>query len=113
MPSAYAWCFTTESTEATERLSPLLSSFFLCALGVLCGSNLLVFFGFALHLALAGWPLIRSDQLWREHRYADGGPPEALAYKIEVFEAVARRYGFVAPTPRIPGIAYRDLDDID
>jgi GNAT superfamily N-acetyltransferase len=68
---------------------------------------------FALHLALAGWPLIRSDEQWRQHRYADAGPPEALAYQIEVFEAIARRDGFVVPTPRIPGVAYRDLDDID
>ncbi|MEE8525638.1 MAG: GNAT family N-acetyltransferase [Thermoanaerobaculia bacterium] len=68
---------------------------------------------FALHLAIAGWPLIRSDELWREQRYADAGPPESLAYKIEVFEAVARRDGFVVPTPRIPNVAYRDLDDID
>ncbi len=68
---------------------------------------------FALHLALAGWPLIRSDELWQERRYADFGPPEALAYKIEVFEAIARGDGFVVKTPRIPGVAYRDLDDID
>jgi len=68
---------------------------------------------FALHLALAGWPLIRSAELWRERRYADAGPPEALAYKIEVFEAIARRDGFVVKTPRIPQVAYRDLDDID
>jgi GNAT superfamily N-acetyltransferase len=68
---------------------------------------------FALHLALAGWPLIRSDELWRDRRHADFGPPEALAYKIEVFEAMARREGFVVPTPRIPRVAYRDLDDID
>ncbi len=68
---------------------------------------------FALHLALAGWPLIRSDELWRERRYSDFGPPESLAFKIEVFEAVARRDGFVVPAPRIPGIAYRDLDAID
>ncbi len=68
---------------------------------------------FALHLALVGWPLIRSDELWREGRWADFGPPESLAYKIEVFEAVARRDGFVVPSPRIPGIVYRDLDAID
>ncbi len=68
---------------------------------------------FALHLALAGWPLIRSDQAWEECYYADAGPPEALAYKIEIFEAIARHRGFVVPSPRIPGIAYRDLDDID
>ncbi len=68
---------------------------------------------FALHLAVAGWPLIRSDELWREGRWADFGPPESLAFKIEVFEAIARRHGFVVPTPRIHGVAYRDLDDID
>ncbi len=68
---------------------------------------------FALHLALAGWPLIRSDELWHKVRWSDSGPPEALAHKIEVFEAIARRDGFVVPGPRIPGIAYRDLGDID
>jgi hypothetical protein len=36
-----------------------------------------------------------------------------LAYKIEVFEAVARRDGWVVTAPRIPGLAYRDLDDIE
>ena len=60
------------------------------------------------------WPLTRSAQLWEE-RYAssDCGDPEGLAYKIEVFEAVDRRYGFEVHTPRIPGLAYRDYDDID
>ena len=28
-------------------------------------------------------------------------------------EAIARRDGFVVPGPRIPGIAYRDLEDVD
>lgn len=68
---------------------------------------------FALHLALAGWPLIRSEKMW-EHRYhwSDAGDPEGLAYKIEIFEAVGREDGFDVRTPRIPGIQYRDLDDI-
>ncbi len=65
-------------------------------------------------LALRGWPLIRSDAAWAERRKSsDVGQPEGLAYKIEVFEAVARRDGWMVRTPRIPGIAYRDLDDID
>jgi len=68
---------------------------------------------FALHLALAGWPLIRSDDTW-ENRYnwSDSGQPEGLAYKIEVFEAVDRERGFDVRTPRIPGIQYRRLDEI-
>jgi GNAT superfamily N-acetyltransferase len=69
---------------------------------------------FALHLARAGWPLIRSEETW-EHRYhwSDAGEPEGLAYKIEIFEAVDRERGFDVRTPRIPGIQYRDLDDIE
>jgi len=68
---------------------------------------------FALHLALAGWPLIRSDETWeRRHHWCDSGQPEGLAYKIEIFEAVDRQRGFDVRTPRIPGIQYRDLDEI-
>jgi len=32
---------------------------------------------------------------------------------ISIFEAVERQHGFVILTPRIPGLQYRDLDDID
>jgi len=68
---------------------------------------------FALHLALAGWPLIRSDETWeRRHHWSDAGEPEGLAYKIEIFEAVDRQRGFDVRAPRIPGIQYRDLDEI-
>ncbi len=68
---------------------------------------------FALHLALAGWPLIRSDETW-EHRYnwSDAGQPEGLAYKIEIFEAIDRERGFDVRTPRIPGLEYRRLEEI-
>lgn len=67
---------------------------------------------FALHLALAGWPLIRSDESWeRRYNWSDAGEPEGLAYKIEIFEAVCRQRGFEVRTPRIPGLQYRDLDD--
>jgi GNAT superfamily N-acetyltransferase len=68
---------------------------------------------FALHLALAGWPLIRSAETW-ENRYhwSDAGEPEGLAYKIEIFEAVDRKRGFEVRTPRIPWIQYRELDEI-
>lgn len=69
---------------------------------------------FALGLAVRGFPLIRSDAAWdNRHYHADGGEVEGLAYKIEIFEAIDRRYGFELRTPRIPGIQYRDYDDID
>ena len=38
---------------------------------------------------------------------------QGLAYKIEIFEAVDRQRGFEVSTPRIPGLRYRDLDEID
>jgi len=65
---------------------------------------------FALHLALAGWPLVRSEETWeRRWHWSDAGEPEGLAYKIEIFEAVCRERGFDVRTPRIPGLQYRDL----
>ena len=57
---------------------------------------------FALHLALAGWPLIRSEETWeRRHHWCDAGEPEGLAYKIEIFEAVDRFYRayYLRPKP--------------
>ena len=50
--------------------------------------------------ALLGWPITASD---------DVGGPANLAWKIEIFEAVARMNGQQCQPPRIPGIAYRDL----
>jgi ribosomal protein S18 acetylase RimI-like enzyme len=68
---------------------------------------------FAVHLALAGWPLVRSEENWeRRWHWSDAGEPEGLACKIEIFEAVARERGFEVRTPRIPGIQYRDLEEI-
>lgn len=62
---------------------------------------------FALWLAMAGWPLIRSPEHWAErHQWSDTGMPEGLAYKITVFEAYTRRFGFRVETPRIPGLSY-------
>ena len=49
----------------------------------------------------------------RRHRWSDTGEPEGLAYKIEIFEALDRRHGFTVRAPRIPGLRYRDLDEID
>jgi GNAT superfamily N-acetyltransferase len=69
---------------------------------------------FALHLALAGWPLIRSDEDWeRRYDWSDAGEPEGLALKIEIFEAVYRERGFEIRAPRIPGLRYRELDEIE
>jgi hypothetical protein len=62
---------------------------------------------FALHLAVHGWPLIRSPALWeRRYDWCDSGMPEGLACKIAVFEAVARDRGYDVRTPRIPGLDY-------
>lgn len=48
----------------------------------------------ALHLALAGRPLVRGPQWWAEAwRWADIGEPEGLAYRIEHFERLARTAG--------------------
>ncbi|WP_159394423.1 GNAT family N-acetyltransferase [Streptomyces sp. NRRL S-495] len=41
----------------------------------------------ALHLALAGRPLVRGPQWWAEAwRWSDGGEPEGLAHRIEQYE---------------------------
>lgn len=67
---------------------------------------------FALHLAVRGWPLIRSDEYWsRRWDWCDLGMPEGLACKIALFEHEASEAGYDVRTPRIPGLDYRaDLD---
>jgi GNAT superfamily N-acetyltransferase len=68
---------------------------------------------FALALALAGWPLYRSDEAWiASLRQLDVGGPEALARRIELFEAVGRAQGRVIAAPRIPNLRYRDLAEL-
>ncbi len=68
---------------------------------------------FALWLAMAGWPLIRSPEHWAErHHWSDTGMPEGLAYKITVFEAYTRRCGFRVETPRIPGLSYPEWGEL-
>ncbi|MFF1903480.1 hypothetical protein [Kitasatospora sp. NPDC058218] len=57
----------------------------------------------ALHLALAGRPLVRGPQWWAEAwRWSDIGEPEGLAYKIEHFEQLARDAGRTVVTPYRP-----------
>ncbi len=68
---------------------------------------------FAVALALRGWPLLRDLQDVK--RGWDGirsGDPEGLALKIELSEAVARGQGWVISTPRVPGLRYREADEI-
>lgn len=60
----------------------------------------------ALELAMRGWPLLRSEAERRRHRASDAGAPEALADRIEVWEAYARHMGWRVETPRIPGLTY-------
>jgi GNAT superfamily N-acetyltransferase len=60
----------------------------------------------ALWLALRGWPLVRSAETWERERHNDFGSPEALAYKIVIWEAWAHAHGYRVETPRIPGLRY-------
>lgn len=60
----------------------------------------------SLALALEGWPLIRSPEEWEESRGADAGAPEALAYKIMIWEAWDRHHGWIVDTKKIPGLEY-------
>ncbi len=67
----------------------------------------------SLWLALHGWPLIRSQKAWDELRYADGGAPEALAYKIVLWEAWDRAHGWQVETPRIPALEYSTWEELE
>ncbi|MBZ9638743.1 GNAT family N-acetyltransferase [Streptomyces sp. PSKA30] len=54
----------------------------------------------ALHLAIRGRPLVRGEKEWAHaHRWCDIGEPEGLAYKIGVFERVAREDGWRVESP--------------
>lgn len=64
-------------------------------------------------LATRGWPLVRSDEHWeRRTASTDIGQVEGLALKIQVFEALARHWGWEVHTPRIPGLAYPPLGEL-
>jgi len=66
----------------------------------------------SLVLALRGWPLIRSQELWDECRGSDAGAPEALAHRIAIWEAWDRERGFRVETPKIPGLEYPSWDEL-
>ncbi|MEW2394867.1 GNAT family N-acetyltransferase [Streptomyces sp. NPDC046862] len=54
----------------------------------------------ALHLAMRGWPLVRGEKEGAEAgRWCDIGEPEGLAYKLGVFERVAREDGWRVESP--------------
>lgn len=67
----------------------------------------------SLALALHGWPLVRSQEDWKHSYYADAGPPEALAYKITIWEASALARGWAVHTPRIPGLHYPSWAELE
>jgi GNAT superfamily N-acetyltransferase len=59
----------------------------------------------SLACALRSWPLVRSARHWQERfRHSDTGAPEGLAYKIGVFEQIARADGWRVNTPKTPGL---------
>lgn len=66
-----------------------------------------------LALALSGWPLIRSTDHWKQMHYVDAAQPESLAYRIQWKEAKARAHGWHTVTPRIPGLAYPTLTELE
>jgi GNAT superfamily N-acetyltransferase len=60
---------------------------------------------FAVSLALAGWPLVRSEEHWaRRFGSSDAGDPEGFAYKLGIFERLAADDGWVVDTPCIPAL---------
>lgn len=58
----------------------------------------------ALAIALEEWPLIRSELDWQQRRHSDLVHPEALADRIQSWEAWAHEHGWRVVTPRIPGL---------
>jgi GNAT superfamily N-acetyltransferase len=67
----------------------------------------------AVTLALQGWPLIRSQEHWEHSRGSDLGPPEALAYKITIWEAWARKHGWRVDTRPITGLEYPNWEALE
>jgi GNAT superfamily N-acetyltransferase len=57
-------------------------------------------FTLALHLAVRGRPLVRGEEEWARAGWScDIGEPEGLAYKIGMFERVARENGWRVESP--------------
>lgn len=64
-------------------------------------------------LALHGWPLVRSTELWHQCIASDLGAPESLAYKIVMWEAWHRKQGWRVETPRLAGLEYVTWDELE
>ncbi len=58
----------------------------------------------AVRLALAGWPLVRSERAWDRLSGSDCVHPESLAHRIQAWEAYDRHQGWRVDTPKIPGL---------
>lgn len=67
----------------------------------------------SLALALEGRAMRRSPEDAERCRGADCGAPEALARKIEIWEAHDRAYGWKVETPRIPGLEYPSWAELE
>ncbi|MGH7554123.1 MAG: hypothetical protein ACREMQ_13970 [Longimicrobiales bacterium] len=67
----------------------------------------------ALAITLARWPLIRSEHHWHQARTSDLLHPEALADRIQFWEALAGKYGWRVVTPRIPGLDYPSWTELE
>ncbi len=67
----------------------------------------------AIALALAGWPLVRSQEAWEKYRASDAMAPESLADKIVIWEAWDRKHGWRVDAPRIAGLAYLAWDELE
>lgn len=61
----------------------------------------------ALAIALEGWPLIRSKLQWERSWTSDLVHPEALASRIQDWEAWTLGRGWRVQTLRIPGLSHR------
>jgi GNAT superfamily N-acetyltransferase len=67
----------------------------------------------ALALAMEAKPLIRSAKHWKKRRHDDAGSPEALAYKISIWEAFDRAHGWRVDQPKIPGVEYPTWETLE
>lgn len=67
----------------------------------------------SVHLATLGWPLIRSAEDWDRCAGADGGSPEALAWKIQGWEAWSRLHSWISESPRIPGLELPTWEELN
>lgn len=67
----------------------------------------------AIAIALEGWPLIRSKDESERCRTSDLVHPEALATRIQYWEAWAARHGWRIHTPRISGLDYPNWAELE